>query len=404
MNKRFSLNLIKATLVLFIWLFFVPTNLYAVPAYDGFIELQQPSKFTFKARLYGDEWYNWVETNDGYGIYQNMTTGNWEYYLPSAGEGFKGGVVSSPDGSTTVVGDADPIVLGIPKGLRPPRTTISLRESVIDDSPTISAPVSGAKYVLFIGVDYVDQPATYTESQFSSLLLGSSASINDYFSNVSYSELTVVSPTESHGSTNNGFIGWLRLSGNHPNTGANPNSTNQQIAKDAIEAADPFIDYSAYDSDGDGVVEPNELSIVVIVAGYERSYSADSPAVWGHRWSMWAVGYPSVDGKTIRDYAQFGESHGTHMATIGIMAHELGHLLLSLPDLYDTNNSNGSSEGIGGFGLMGAGSWAAATGTYAGSSPTHLSAWSKEYIAWGIVTTISATQSVTLPKSEGNSS
>ena len=150
-RKLLSFSIIKLALVLFICLLFVPTNLYAAPAYDGFIELQQPSKFTFKARLYGDEWYNWVETNNGYGIYQNMATGNWEYYLPSAGEEFKGRVASSLDGSTAVVGDADPIVLGIPKGLRPPRRpprpAVSPSESAIDNSPMIGAPVRGTKYV-----------------------------------------------------------------------------------------------------------------------------------------------------------------------------------------------------------------------------------------------------------------
>jgi hypothetical protein len=55
------------------------------------------------------------------------------------------------------------------------------------------------------------------------------------------------------------------------------------------------------------------------------------------------------------------------------MCHELGHLMLDLPDLYDTS---GGSKGIGDWGLMGGGSWNK-TGSYLGDSPSHFSAWSK---------------------------
>ena len=41
-------------------------------------------------------------------------------------------------------------------------------------------------------------------------------------------------------------------------------------------------------------------------------------------------------------------------ATIGVMAHELGHAYFDLPDLYDTTNT---SSGIGAFGIMGGGVW-----------------------------------------------
>jgi hypothetical protein len=59
---------------------------------------------------------------------------------------------------------------------------------------------------------------------------------------------------------------------------------------------------------------------------------------------------------------------------IGVFCHELGHAL-GLPDLYDTD---GSSEGAGGWGLMGAGG-------YGGNQvqpdrPSHLSAWSKLHL------------------------
>lgn len=394
---------------------------YAVPAYDGLFELIQPSGFSFEARQRGDEWHNWVETRDGYGIYQNMLTGNWEYYLPSIDTGFtkkgtnghSGRIQDSP--LRILVGEVDPASLTIPKRLRPPRTPI-----IKPDSPDlyqdISFPnrsqsgsdrlknisVSGTIPLLVIGVDYVTTTAKYGTGQVQPLLFGTSDSVSDYYSKTSYSLVTIAPATETSGTANDGFVGWLRLKGNHPNTGSSIDARNQQIAKDAIRAADPYINYSLYDDNGDGIIEPTELSILIIVAGYEAAYSSASPSVWAHQWYMYSVGYPIVDGKTIQQYAQFGEKHGDHLATFGVMAHELGHLMFALPDLYDTDTGNGDSFGIGYFDLMGAGSWGAALGANPGSSPTQLSAWSKEYLSWVEVNTVTSTQTVSFPNTDGN--
>jgi hypothetical protein len=71
---------------------------------------------------------------------------------------------------------------------------------------------------------------------------------------------------------------------------------------------------------------------------------------------------------------------GTTMIQIGVFAHEFGHAF-GLPDLYDTDNDNGTSEGVGGWDLMGAGSWGG-DGTSHPETPSHMSAWSKEYLGW----------------------
>ncbi|NUO10092.1 MAG: M6 family metalloprotease domain-containing protein [Candidatus Brocadia sp.] len=402
----------------------IPLKLYAVPAYDEFFELKQPSGFSFEARQHGDEWYNWVETKDGYGVYKNTITDNWEYYLPSADTdcteaGSKGRLGQIQDSLLRViVGDADPSTVGIPKGLRPPKTLVikpqsfALEQNIPHkeslqtelEEELKSTAVSGTMHLLVIAVDYVDATATYTADQIQPLFFGASDSVSDYYSKTSYSSVTITPATESHGLSNDGFIGWLRLSGNHPNTGSNIDARNQQIAKSAILAADPYINYAQYDVNGNGIVEPTELSVMIIVAGYEAATGGPSPSVWAHQWWMGDVGFPNVDGKTIQQYAQFGEKHGNHLATLGVMAHELGHLMFGLPDLYDTDTNNGDSEGIGFFDLMGGGGWGAVSGAYGGSSPTQLSAWSKEYLSWGIVNSISSSQSVSFPKTDGNSS
>ncbi len=440
-------------------------KLYAVPACPSPFELKQPTGKTFEARKRGDEWYNWVETKDGYGIYKNTDTGYWEYYVPSdetpkKEQKFRTGRKQDAK-KRAIVSEVDPATLGIPKGLRPPRKedsrpwkptkpktspqitphpsplpqgereSSSAHESKLgkaNDSPlergvggvserskkqppespfdkgdlrrfrttesSTSTAVSGTMHLLVIGVDYDDCPATYSASQIQSLAFGSSNSVADYYNNVSYGAVTIKPATESSGTANDGFIGWLRLSGKHPYYSDSIWAL-FYLLRDAVIAADPYIDYSSYDTDGNGIIEPTELSIVVIVAGYEQSSSGlDVPSVWGE----YLGGFPSDgDNVTIYDYVVVGEKHGDHLATIGTMCHEVGHLMFWLPDLY-------GEGGLGYFDLMANGNWGAKDGEYAGSSPTQLSAWSKEYLGWGTINVVSSNQTVSFPKSDGNKS
>ena len=108
---------------------------------------------------------------------------------------------------------------------------------------------------------------------------------------------------------------------NHPNTAGSTGTANQQLTKDAILAADPYVNFAAYDTNGDGKIESRELHVTVIVAGYETSYGGASvqcgPSVWGHKWDVNAIGAPVVDGKSVGGwvpdavygYTQFGEWH-----------------------------------------------------------------------------------------------
>ncbi|MDD5771990.1 MAG: M6 family metalloprotease domain-containing protein [bacterium] len=376
----------------------------AGPADNNLIILKQPSGKTFKARLHGDERYNWITTKEGYGIYKNAANGNWEYY-------------QSDNVSRLVVGEVEPSKFNIPKGLNSyqsvKKESIKYRNGNIDfgsrNSLTESNPVAGDRKLLVICVDFLDTAGTYDPLDIQPLFFGETSSVSDYYQKVSYSAVSISPASETSGVTDDGIIGWLHLPYKHPNTGDSTDvisdSTNQQIAKDAITLADPYINYASYDYNKDSTISTDELSIIIIVAGYERSAGPAAPSIWGHRWSMFSVGYPIVDSTiTIEDYCEIGERHGDHLATIGIMAHELGHLIFSLPDLYDTNPGNGDSYGVGFFDLMGNGSWASKTGEFHGSMPTQLSAWSKEYLSWGKVTTIDSGQDITLPKTDSDGS
>jgi hypothetical protein len=63
------------------------------------------------------------------------------------------------------------------------------------------------------------------------------------------------------------------------------------------------------------------------------------------------------------------------------MVHELGHLIFGLPDLYDTDFS---SSGFGGFGVMGYGTWGrdVVADTHRGDTPVLPTAWTQLQLPW----------------------
>ncbi len=73
----------------------------------------------------------------------------------------------------------------------------------------------------------------------------------------------------------------------------------------------------------------------------------------------------SVDRKQIYNYVCVSE-----FSPMGVVAHEYGHDL-GLPDLYDTDYS---SDGVGRWCLMGAGSW--------NPNPSHMMRWCKMMLGW----------------------
>jgi immune inhibitor A len=80
---------------------------------------------------------------------------------------------------------------------------------------------------------------------------------------------------------------------------------------------------------------------------------------------------------------------------VGVMTHELGHLLMGYPDLYDIDYS---SAGTGKWDLMAAGSW-----NGGGDRPAHPSAWCKLQSAWvAPVDIFNAAQSVRIQPYESN--
>ena len=165
----------------------------------------------------------------------------------------------------------------------------------------------------------------------------------------------------------------------------------------AIEAADAYIDFSAYDANNDGAITTDEMALAFVVAGYEAATSeayelGNNCYLWSNAYSFgltkaeyrFTFDLPQADGVTLDSYIAISEQNddGTQ-ASIGILAHELGHYL-GLPDLYDTNYRSyleWGKYGVGYLSLMDTGGYGIDPETGA-EVPYSLDIWSRVILGW----------------------
>ncbi len=213
-------------------------------------------------------------------------------------------------------------------------------------------------------------------------------SVNRWYDETTGGKLVLVPVTENSGTANDGII-LVSMGKNHPggydNTTFRDTEITNAITNSAVVNS---MDFAALDTDGDGSLNKKELQIIFIVAGGEESYGdAVDHSIWAHAWSFDSASTLSVDGilvmkytgvkATSGSYARFGANHSTHKATIGIIAHELGHSLLSLGDYY-SDSGDGFGSGLGWYDIMSNGSWARqATDIYQGDTPTQFTAYNR---------------------------
>ena len=136
--------------------------------------------------------------------------------------------------------------------------------------------------------------------------------------------------SESDGTSGDGIIR-TTLSSAHPDFGSSYGTQSRNLVTSALQALNGKINLSSYDRNGDSWLDPSELGVIVLAAGFEQAYASSAtthPRVWAHKSSVPAV---NTAGVWISEYTMFGEQHEQHLATIGLLAHGLGHLLFHLP-------------------------------------------------------------------------
>ena len=108
---------------------------------------------------------------------------------------------------------------------------------------------------------------------------------------------------------------------------------------DIVEACDPYIDFAKYDKNGDGIITPDELAIVILNAGYDRASTKadeefskvvceDGP-IPSHRFMVHGTSQPTdaqmSGGVKVVRVSNVGEYNSHGPITIGTPAHELAH-------------------------------------------------------------------------------
>lgn len=252
------------------------------------------------------------------------------------------------------------------------------------------APIVGNKKAIVLLVDFSDKAAGTSQSHYNDMLFSqgtyATGSMRDYFKEASYNKLDVSGQVSGQGGPTSGWFRAPKTKAYYTdgNYGFNAYPKNaQKCVEDVIDLAQPFVNFAQYDNDGDGFVE----AVIVICAGTGAEGSGNGGDFWSHKWNITPK---SVDGVKIDRYFMAPED-----GRVGVMAHELGHLLLGLPDLYDTDYS---SRGTGQWDLMAGGSW-----NNGGLTPAHPTAWCKVKCGWVNPTVVhNGAQNVTLKPYSGN--
>ncbi len=252
-------------------------------------------------------------------------------------------------------------------------SALAVRRTALD-----RVPLSGSVRVIVVLVDFSDQVMTRTKAAFEKLFFSEgtlpTGSVRDYFREVSNNAIDIVGEV----------VGPYRMpktlsyyaNGESGTGNSEPNA--RTLAKAAVVAANPAVNFGLYDNNGDGYVD----AFIVIHAGKGAEVTGKKGDIWSHKWVLPGGAY-AADGKSIYAYLTVPED-----CKAGVCCHELGHLLFGWPDLYDIDSS---SEGVGNWCLMGGGSW---NGN--GDTPAHPSAWCKSTQGWITVVNVASNKLLTI--------
>ncbi len=233
-------------------------------------------------------------------------------------------------------------------------------EVAADNKGTSIAPPEGTNQWMVLRADFQDESANYATydvayftERFFSFGTAPKPSINDYFQETSYGKLAIQGTVDTSGT---GGDGWYK--GEHTKQWY-INNGGRWLVKEAVLNADPNVDFSQFDVDGDGYVD------TVLLYYPNTTFSG---GLWPHRSSGLNI---HVDGVIVDSYFISGYNTGNDSHTMVIAAHEYGHIL-GMPDLYDVN---GGSAGMGRWSLM-------AYNYDNGQKPPSMDPWCKCQLGW----------------------
>lgn len=355
----------------------VPCASFAIPAKPTVIEYRQPDGSVIPLYIRGDERAHFFVSTDGYPILRGED-GLFYYAVEKNGKA----VVS--DMRASRVEERNEMernwlsalnVENVWQGMKMRDMQLKKQRSETPPMRATSFPTIGVHKSLVILVEYsdvsfsLDNPQDYfyrmlNEAGFSDN--GGTGSARDFYVQNSDSlylpDFDVFGPvTLSHPMSYYGANDWY---GNDMRP--------EQMVVEACQALDDEIDFSEYDSDGDGKVD----NVYIFYAGYGEASGGSDDSVWPHSWDLSSAGASlTLDGKRIEHYACSNEVEGNGSYDgIGTFCHEYGHVL-GLPDLYATSYTWAFTPGA--YSLMDYGSYNNNSRT-----PPALSAYERYELNW----------------------
>lgn len=322
---------------------FIFLNAWGVKAKPGIVEFGQPDGSVLRVILHGDENFHYATDTEGRLLQMN---GNGYYVYASSGVTVKSMLVESDHSGR--------------KGNAKYRYSTSA-------FPTIGNPHS-----LVVLVEYPDHgfnvadPKEYFEDFLNGENFsrdGATGSCREYYTENSKGEFV---PTFD-------LYGPVMLKNNRRYYGGGNEINANKMVVEAVEALDPYVDFSQYDHNNDGYVD----SIYIIYSDKGEADGGPSESVWPYSWELEEEGiFLEADGVKFNTYGVSNELQSDNqMEGVGTFIHEFGHVL-GLPDLYNTDSSSDRST-PNNWSLMDSGSYNNDSRT-----PCNLSSFERYSLGW----------------------
>lgn len=369
----------------------------AVRAYPFPISVRLPDGSALTIRIYGDEYFRYTTTDDGYTIAQKND--GYYYYADINGSGnvTTGNIRAHDSGSR---GMAESAMLSVKtKGIAVSAVTTRSGEMRRAMQMQKAVPATGKRKFLVILAEFSDLGFKTPNAgrSFTDLLTqegysanGGTGSAYDYYKDNSNGRFTPEYVV----------VGPVKLPQNMAYYGANDGSGNdlrpRQMVIDACQAAKTAgTVFSQFDTDGDNVLD----NVFVYYAGYNEAEGGGANTVWPHQWTVEDFNV-RINGVLLSRYACSSElraAAGAAMVGIGTFCHEFGHVL-GLPDLYDTDGSiGGEAPGLYDLALMCSGNY-----NNEGRTPPYMNVLERTIVGWMEPEELTVSGQYNLPSIDNN--
>ncbi|HNX20897.1 MAG TPA: M6 family metalloprotease domain-containing protein [Bacteroidales bacterium] len=368
----------------------VTLNVFATTAFPEKVEFTQPNGEKVTIFMKGDEFIKYATTIDGFTLLYD-SEGFFNYAMVNQEGNLVPSIFHAQDitkRTSAEIHFLQSISTGLYFSIEQINSFQYIRSITENQLSSINYNSRGSLKLLCILMGFPDKPFVKTNADFQNLFnqigynFGSAAgSVRDFYTEASYNQLNVIFDV----------VGPFTSANDMNYYGSNSYGDASQLAYEAIQYADPLVNFADYDNNNDGQVD----GLYIIFAGNGEEAGAGADAIWSHAGGV----YTNLDNVQISGYACSPEHRGASgnaITYIGVICHELGHVL-GAPDYYDTNyETGGSYDGTGTWDLMASGSW-----NGSGRTPAHPNPRIKVYTyQWAQVETLTTAQVVAIPPSK----